>query len=623
MRYVAAILSASLVAGGVAEWPAHADCGLDRPSGAVSPEGSSADSAPGRPVLVPQLGHAGAVALAALSPDGRFVVTGGRDGTVRLWHAETGHELRRLLEPSSSPIQHVVADFSPDDKRVVFASREALEVLDLGQNKVLWQSASATSVMPRFSPDGEMVQVCQGVMDPQREGQTAIVLLAAETGEIRDSIAIPDRAFGGRGSLVYAWSPDRRLAAVGFHGPTEATSIGVWDLVERRLVDRRDGFAVAVRSLRFSPSGRRLLALDAGHRLHVWERFSLRVPEAIAADVVDAAFLREDGELAIILQSSADWSGQWGSIKQFDSRLVRWNLQAARATAEVPYSSSLPGMPMSFSNGVLLTGYNTSVDLWSPGSWQRVGRLSISDLGKITAIHVSDEERFLLVVFEGDPRSPRGFLVDLVRGEVIRETRVDEGSRFALDGAGRYVIEGEGATDARSGEVDSLLYWDPLTSTRAWSWQPPGSGAGETAVGRAPLRTPIRLAAVSPSRDLVATAGGDGHVAQLWDGSTGALLHTLDQDGPARAVEFSADGRRLLSCGRDARVWDVPAGRLWRHFRNGLVTSARFAHRGGAVVLTLVKGKVVLWDPAGRRRHGRMSAEKRARTSQVDAGREG
>jgi WD40 repeat protein len=48
-------------------------------------------------------GHEGWVRICAWSPDGRWIVSGSRDGTLRLWDAETGTELDRRIYFRDTP----------------------------------------------------------------------------------------------------------------------------------------------------------------------------------------------------------------------------------------------------------------------------------------------------------------------------------------------------------------------------------------------------------------------------------------------------------------------------------------------------------------------------------------
>src|SRR5580698_8857520 len=61
--------------------------------GAVGAGGQAAH----RAQLVAQLGHSSDVKAAALSADGKLVLTGGADGSARLWEVASGRELRRFF----------------------------------------------------------------------------------------------------------------------------------------------------------------------------------------------------------------------------------------------------------------------------------------------------------------------------------------------------------------------------------------------------------------------------------------------------------------------------------------------------------------------------------------------
>ncbi len=76
-------------------------------------------------------GHRDAVRSVAFSPDGKFVVTGSRDGSVKLWDARSFVELR-TLRGHTSFVQSIA--FSPDGSLMASASRDyTVRIWDIGK----------------------------------------------------------------------------------------------------------------------------------------------------------------------------------------------------------------------------------------------------------------------------------------------------------------------------------------------------------------------------------------------------------------------------------------------------------------------------------------------------------
>ena len=58
----------------------------------------------------------------AFSPDGKKIVSGSYDKTIRVWDAETGKEIIPPLEEHSGTVSSIA--FSPDGKKIVSGSSD-------------------------------------------------------------------------------------------------------------------------------------------------------------------------------------------------------------------------------------------------------------------------------------------------------------------------------------------------------------------------------------------------------------------------------------------------------------------------------------------------------------------
>ena len=128
------------------------------PSEAVVAHGNSVSS-----LILPALGSLAAarqrvpVTSVALSPGGAYLVTGGTDGVVRVWH-DLGHQPIYMRRGHTRAITSVA--FSPDDKLFATASKDGTaKIWDFQTGRVLRTLTDHTKPVTSvaFSPDGKLL----------------------------------------------------------------------------------------------------------------------------------------------------------------------------------------------------------------------------------------------------------------------------------------------------------------------------------------------------------------------------------------------------------------------------------------------------------------------------------
>src|SRR5262249_7711414 len=104
------------------------------------------DAATGKELLSLR-GHPEAVRYVAFSSDGKYIVTGGTDGVLKVWEGVTGQEIL-ALKGHKRAITSVV--FSPDRRRIVSGSLDgAVKVWDAASGRETLSLESPLAATPR------------------------------------------------------------------------------------------------------------------------------------------------------------------------------------------------------------------------------------------------------------------------------------------------------------------------------------------------------------------------------------------------------------------------------------------------------------------------------------------
>lgn len=193
----------------------------------------------------------------AFSPDGRKVVTGSSDRTIKIWDGATGRELKTLT--GHGGLVCSVA-FSPDGKTIASGSEDTtVRLWDADTGRVLSIFELGALAVPdvAFSPNGKTLATGRGYGDDF----TVKLWDVARGREVR--------TLNGHTSFVtsLAYSPDGKVLATASYDKT----IRFWDALTGKELSTLKGHTSEVMALAFSPDGRRLATGGADRTVKLWD----------------------------------------------------------------------------------------------------------------------------------------------------------------------------------------------------------------------------------------------------------------------------------------------------------------------------------------------------------------
>jgi WD40 repeat protein len=185
------------------------------------PPGVRAVMVPIDPVALPKLlDHGVRAESAVLSPDGRWIASGGRNSDqVRVFDAQTRREIRALA------IKNAPIVFSPDSRFLVAGAAEEFTCWRVEDWQPIWKVAREDDIggAAEFAPDGSLLALTRS--------RTVVAFVDPQTGEEIATLPSQGKALGFSRDGRYFFSAGKVL-----------DSIQVWDLPLIRRDLRSEGF---------------------------------------------------------------------------------------------------------------------------------------------------------------------------------------------------------------------------------------------------------------------------------------------------------------------------------------------------------------------------------------------
>jgi WD40 repeat protein len=216
-----------------------------------------------KPILI-LAGQTGAITNLAFSPDGTLLASGSMDGTVSVWHTNSG-ELLHTLEHGGG-VESV--SFSPDGKTLASGSKDDIRLWGLADGTPLRTLPEGGNNIA-FSPDGlKLASVRIAVVPFPGESRAIVTLWQVADGKALWTLEAGTVRSYTRPSLVF--SPNGAILVGGFEGSDDGFA-RLWRVEDGASLNTLTFTQSEETCLTFSPDGETLVAGSQPGNTHFWE----------------------------------------------------------------------------------------------------------------------------------------------------------------------------------------------------------------------------------------------------------------------------------------------------------------------------------------------------------------
>ncbi|MBE9545939.1 MAG: protein kinase [Proteobacteria bacterium] len=499
-------------------------------------------------------GHTGRVGSVAITPDGRYAVSGSGEGRIRVWELETGRSIR-TMEGHGAEVKSVA--ITPDGRYAISGSEDrTLRMWDLDTGQCLRTMEGHTNWVESvaITPDGQfVVSVSYDTTLRVWELETGrcMSIMEGHTGWVNSVEITPDGRYAVSGSndhtirmweletgqclrtmkwniedvLSVAISPDGRYAVSG----SGDRSIRVWELETGQSIRTMDEHSFMVLSLAITPDGRHVVSGGNDNNLRVWDLETGRCKRTM------------EGHTGSILSVAITPDGRYVVAGSWDKTLQVWAL-GLQKVCPAQYMLSIPKgfKERKIEEDVLNRAVTKAKELHDKGNYKG-SYLTLFDAWKGLAFC---NREVITRLYADLMRKARIGGLSFCYETTLLKGHTEGVNCVAITPDGRYAVSGSNDYTIRVWELETGR------SVRALE--------GHTAMVNSVAITPDGRYAVSGCWD---------HTLMVWELETGRSIRTMEgHTGSILSVAITPDGRYVVagSWEGNIRLWEFETGRSIR-----------------------------------------------------------
>ncbi len=488
------------------------------------------------PALERTLAHPDAVRAAVVSADGKRMFTGGADKIVRAWNLPDAKMPERQYSGHTAAVNAVALSgdgkflaSAGDDETIRFWNQSN------GQQTGLIGAHTGPVTSLAFHNSGQVLSASTDgsikLWHQPGEGK-----LLAHPGQVTSAVLSSDGSrllTGCSDKQVRLWNLGNGQIERPFSGPSLGVlcvamnstgtqvaagsadkTLFVWNTADAKEV-RKFTLAAAVNSVAFSPDGKLLAGGLADNSIHLFDLTMGKEIKTISGHSGAVNALKFTNKNDHLVSASADKTVQI------------WNIANGKSQIKLEHSGTVQTLALN-KDGTRIAagGADKRVTVWT-----LAGQTTITTPADVLSVCFSPDESRLLV------------------GCADNKARV-----YGIDGQLIEFFPHEGPVHAVAFHSDGKRVFTASADKTARMWP-------LSLVWQAQHAGPVRQAVFNGQLDRILSCGDDKTV-KIWNAADGTLLKSLDAHaGPVTGIATNADATRIVSCGADktVKIFNLPA----------------------------------------------------------------